>query len=362
MAPGRSLTGRTMADKPRPRLRVLAGWVAVAGAVAAAGCGNVTPYASDGGAGTGGQASGSGGASSSGGAAGGNIGSGGAVASDGGGGGGSDGGNAARCPSKEPTTGAICLREGAACEFGDDPRGDMCRAFASCSGQHWTVTKPDPTTCPPFTDAGMCPMMPAGTVCTAHDSFCSLPDGRSCHCSNCVDGPVVNCTMEWLWRCQGINNATGCPAAAPNIGTGCLGDATCSYGCRMMNRRCDHGVWVGEGEGPCPVSTRRAKQDIRYLAPADIHQLAEEILNVRLATYAYRDELRLGGRRHLGFVIEDSPEIPAVDRDHDMVDLYGYTSMLLAATQQQRREIDDLKLQLGALKAEIAGLRRRHSR
>ncbi|HVR63891.1 MAG TPA: hypothetical protein VMU50_18445 [Polyangia bacterium] len=330
------------------------------------GCGNVTPYGpggSGGGAGTGGiPASGSGGNGTGGSGTGGALGTGGATEAD--------GGSAAHCPAREPSDGALCVREGAVCEYGSDPRGDACRVFASCTSLRWAVTKPDPAGCPPFTDAGMCPKTPAGTACAAHDAYCSLADGRSCHCTNCSDGPVALCALDWAWHCQAMNTTAGCPAAPPDIGSSCLDDgAMCSYGCRMMNRRCDHGVWVGAGEGACPVSTRKAKRDIRYLTADDIRDLAEQIQKMRLATYAYRNDLAYpspdggaSGRRHLGFVIEDDPDNPAVDRDHDMIDLYGYTSMLLAATQQQRREIDDLRRQLRALKAEIAGPPHRRGR
>ncbi len=307
---------------PRLRLRRFAGPGALAAALVIVSCGKVTPPETadgGGGRGSGGQATGSGGAAGGDGGGAGGEGSGGTVGT-----GGSDGGTTARCPAREPTAGAVCLRDGATCEYGTDPRGDTCRTFASCTGGRWSVTKPNPMTCPPFTDAGMCPKMAAGTACTTSDAFCSLVDGRSCHCTNCVDGPVVNCTMEYLWRCEGLNTTMGCPAAAPDIGTACVVDGVmCGYGCRM-----------------------------------------QQILSVRLATYEYRPEYqaRLGQRRHLGFVIEDSPNIPAVDRDHDMVDLYGYTSMLLAATQTQREEIDDLKRQLQALKTELAALARRRGR
>jgi hypothetical protein len=99
----------------------------------------------------------------------------------------------------------------------------------------------------------------------------------------------------------------------------------------------------------CPISTRRAKKDIRYLSPDEIDALAHSALDLRLATYEYRFA-PYAGRRHLGFIIEDSPAAVAVDRDRDMIDLYGYTSMLLATSQAQQRRIE-------ALEREVAQLR-----
>jgi hypothetical protein len=110
----------------------------------------------------------------------------------------------------------------------------------------------------------------------------------------------------------------------------------------VPDRVCTHGTFVPGQRSPCPVSSRRAKKDIRYLSDENVAAMAAETLRLRLATYEYKAP-PLAGRRHLGFVIEDSPNVPAVDRDGDMVDLYGYTSMLLATTQAQQKQIESLR-------------------
>jgi len=69
----------------------------------------------------------------------------------------------------------------------------------------------------------------------------------------------------------------------------------------------------------------------------------------KLATYEYRDPA-LAGKRHLGFIIEDVPGSPAVERDGNMVDLYGYASMSVAAVQAQGEEIAKLKAAFVRLK------------
>jgi hypothetical protein len=71
-------------------------------------------------------------------------------------------------------------------------------------------------------------------------------------------------------------------------------------------------------------------------------------LRFKLATYEYRDPA-LAGKRHLGFIIEDVPGSPAVERDGTMVDLYGYASMLVAAMQEQSGEIARLRAEVRAL-------------
>jgi hypothetical protein len=115
---------------------------------------------------------------------------------------------------------------------------------------------------------------------------------------------------------------------------------------------CKQGAWYAANGGPCPVSTRRAKKDIVYLAETDRKRIADDLARFKLATYEYRDPA-LAGKRHLGFIIEDVPGSPAVDRDGNMVDLYGYTSMLVAAVQAQGKEIEQLKTELARLKLKL---------
>lgn len=105
------------------------------------------------------------------------------------------------------------------------------------------------------------------------------------------------------------------------------------------------------------MSSRRVKKDIRYLSPDDVAAMGSETLRLRLATYEYK-AAPYAGRRHLGFIIEDSPNVPAVDRDGDMVDLYGYTSMLLATTQAQQRQIEALSKQVESLSRTVQRMSR----
>lgn len=61
---------------------------------------------------------------------------------------------------------------------------------------------------------------------------------------------------------------------------------------------------------------------------------------------------RRGGEKlRLGFLIDDDPASPAVRPDGERVDLYGYTSLAIAALQEQQAEIDALKAEVEALKA-----------
>jgi hypothetical protein len=59
---------------------------------------------------------------------------------------------------------------------------------------------------------------------------------------------------------------------------------------------------------------------------------------------------------------EDVEPSLSVDASRGMVDLYGHTSMAVAAFQAQAREIEDLGREPGRLRAEIAGCERRRER
>lgn len=112
-----------------------------------------------------------------------------------------------------------------------------------------------------------------------------------------------------------------------------------------------------EQEGGCPISLAKYKKDIHYLEPAEREALREAVASVRLATWRYRDAAEAENPR-LGFIIDDQPNgSPAVRPDGGTVDLYGYTSMAIAALQVQQEQITALQAQVVALQAELAQLR-----
>jgi hypothetical protein len=97
----------------------------------------------------------------------------------------------------------------------------------------------------------------------------------------------------------------------------------------------------------CPISRRTAKEKIKYLREADVQRLRDELMKFRLATYEYSGQA--SPERHLGFIIDDVEPSAAVDPGRDMVDLYGYLSMAVAALQAQSREIEVLKKEIAML-------------
>jgi hypothetical protein len=108
----------------------------------------------------------------------------------------------------------------------------------------------------------------------------------------------------------------------------------------------------------CPISTAKYKQGITYVDDAALAALHDEALATRLATYRYTGDVSdAPDAPHLGFILEDQPRSPAVDRLHDRVDLYGYLSMTLAAVQVQEKEIAALRQELEATRRTCRGKR-----
>jgi hypothetical protein len=91
------------------------------------------------------------------------------------------------------------------------------------------------------------------------------------------------------------------------------------------------------------------------LSADEVEKLAVATEALRLASYRYRSPAFGTPGPHLGFIIEDSPDVPAVSPSQQTVDLYGFASMLLATTQTQARRLEHLE-------REVAGLRRAQSR
>lgn len=108
--------------------------------------------------------------------------------------------------------------------------------------------------------------------------------------------------------------------------------------------------------GGCPISRAKHKREITYLDEQSRRAAADEALSLRLATWQYNWEDD-GARRHLGFLIDDAPDSPAVRADGEVVDLYGYTSLALAAVQEQASALAQQRAELAQLRSELEQLR-----
>jgi len=114
---------------------------------------------------------------------------------------------------------------------------------------------------------------------------------------------------------------------------------------------------VGDAQGFAQSSSVRFKKEVAYLDDEARENVVRELLSLRLATWEYIDSAR-AGQRHLGIIIEDSPNAAAVNHSKDSVDLYSYASMAIAAVQVQAQELSSLRQELSALRKEIASLKK----
>ena len=103
----------------------------------------------------------------------------------------------------------------------------------------------------------------------------------------------------------------------------------------------------------CPRSRREYKRDITYLTESERSKLLTEVLDIPLATYHYLEDADASPLR-LGFIIEDIEPSLSINAERDVVDVYAYTSMAIAAIQEQQEQIDALQREVEALRLSVA--------
>ena len=159
----------------------------------------------------------------------------------------------------------------------------------------------------------------------------------------CGDPVCSGWSPHGLPSCK--HHQAGDPCTAANLGKqcdlhdGCNADLVCS----------DTDPTVGG----CPISVRSAKKEISYLSQGDERAVHDALMGVHLATWRYNQESD-DVPTHLGFIIDDVGRQPMVAADGGHVDLYGYTSMAVAALQVQQRQIEALQAQVRNLQAQVA--------
>lgn len=168
--------------------------------------------------------------------------------------------------------------------------------------------------------------------------------------------------LKWFTTCGDpvCNMATDDPALA-DCTTEKEGDACATSGatCEIAADDCNANLICAATDpkdqaGGCPISLASAKRDITYLTDAEREKIREDVVTMPLATWRYRREGG-GAREHLGFIIDDQPPTSAAVRPSgERVDLYGYTSMAVAAIQAQDRQIRELRAEIDALRADLA--------
>ena len=164
---------------------------------------------------------------------------------------------------------------------------------------------------------------------------------------DCSDGGTCPTGQVCVNKTAGLQNTHQC-YPKPTCGCENMTACQCIGACACGNEQCQD---LNSGGIYCtgPISRRELKTDISYVSDAERAELADEALATYLAEYRYKTEPD-GTQRHLGFIIDDMPPAsPAVQADRTHVDLYGYTSMLLATVQEQQKQIDDLKEQVAEM-------------
>ncbi len=269
-----------------------------------------------------------------------------------------------RCAATTTTTlpGASCITS-TDCDDGNPCTVDRC-ANGHCEHDCVCVS---PVEGSPCCGPGPACLRACGDTFPACDGTC--PAGSSCTsltgalACQCVPGACSPGSGEYFFTCgdpvcggpRGHPGVPPCTTEKAGMSCACLG-AECDPA-DDCNRLLTCATSDPTHGGMCPISRRRYKEDIQYLSPADVKRLHAEVLELRLAHYRYNLPGASTDSR-LGFIIDDVvAPIPAVAPDGDTVDVYGYTSMAVAALQEQAREIDQLKHEVARLRQE---LRTRH--
>jgi hypothetical protein len=268
-----------------------------------------------------------------------------------------------KCSIRAGAAACIAPSGGSAC-VGDQPSCcDACGSAGCAPATSTTTTTLPAPACQTDTDcddgnpctADRC----AGGVCQ-HDCLCVGPGGSV----SCCPGPAAECPRPaWYYTCGdpvcgGHRGHPGVPkcSAGETPGAPCSPDgAACDPGspCNQLLVCASSDPTHG---GACPISRGAAKEDIHYLDTEDARRLRDQLMRFRLATFRYKEA---AARQHLGFLIDDVAPSPSVDPGRDMVDLYGYTSMVVAALQTQGREIEALKREVASLRHALRDARGR---
>lgn len=177
----------------------------------------------------------------------------------------------------------------------------------------------------------------------------------------CGDDGEDGGDLQWFQTCGDPVCGTYNPTPGATICTDEMAGDSCSpdgASCEVADDTCNTDLLCSDSDpktAGCPISRRQAKRDIAYLNRAERDRLAGELLQTRLATYRYRAEPATATPR-LGFIIDDQPGSPAVRPGAQRVDLYGYTSMAVAAIQAQAATIAQLEARVAELESELKAL------
>jgi hypothetical protein len=211
-------------------------------------------------------------------------------------------------------------------------------------------------------ETGACGLSPEGPAYTCDDGSAGGATGRcvadatgvcAWETRECPEGP-----LQWYETCgdpvcqeNGHRDSElapcdgqipGQPCAEPGTQCDPINDCNSYYICTTVDPQ---GTEFG-----CPISRAQFKSNIEYVMPEERAALAREILGFRLATWQYT---ATPGVEHLGFIIEDHEPSAAIRSERDQVNSYAYSTMILAAVQEQQLQIQGLQEQIRQLEQAV---------
>lgn len=201
-----------------------------------------------------------------------------------------------------------------------------------------------------------------GVTYQSGDTF---PSSDGCNTCACSDGRVI-CTLracadpQWFYTCGdpvcGLGhrpdpNLRDCDTEQAGDPCSPIGDRCDPYddcNARLVCATSDPRMQPGG----CPISRAEYKRDIHYLDGKELESYANQLMKMRLATYRYR-AAGPAGAEQLGFIINDVGRSVSVNPDQETVNLYGYTSMAVAALKTQAEHIERLEQEVTELKSRL---------
>jgi hypothetical protein len=197
-------------------------------------------------------------------------------------------------------------------------------------------------------------------ICVSSGCVCDEGSGSWACLPDCGGGICQPLPPNMLWYQTCGDPVCRGHVVDPNIPP-CDADMMAGGPCAHPGELCDFGDECGAEllctdsdprmqAGGCPISKRAFKDDIRYLPSTEVDARAAALLEVKLAEYRYKTEAE-GGTPHLGFIIDDGVPGAALRPTRDQVDLYGYTTLAVAAVQAQARQIEQMRAEMAELRA-----------
>jgi hypothetical protein len=191
-----------------------------------------------------------------------------------------------------------------------------------------------------------------GFVCLNDADGGTLDAGTSAADGGTVDAGTT-AALHWVESCGAPVCQAGGPYDDPNI-PNCTTEKV-GQSCTTDGQRCDGVATCGatllcatQAPQTCPRSRAEYKENIRYLGAAERAQFHDQIAQLPLASYRYKNAPDVP---QLGFMIDDVE--PSVAVSGDRVNLYAYLSMAVAAIQVQDQRIQELQLQVERLRVQI---------